>query len=153
MARRQWSAWAPDGPLAGYSDMSPDPFLDALDAITPHYRAAAIGIAMRVWAGRRCEGELPPPIDQSPGPPGLCAWCFEKLGDQRSDFNGGTGHPECTRFAYQCAAGDDAMPWPIPEPSVYESVEFLQRLGREAAKLGLDPDKLVTAVLRASGHG
>jgi hypothetical protein len=119
-----------------------------------HHRCI-VRAAVEVWASRQIEGEKPPPINtaalQAVRKAGICAWCFEPVGDQRSELNGGIGHPECTRHVWDCMVGDDAMPWPIPEPSTYESVEFLQRLGREAAKLGIDRNKLTTAILRASG--
>jgi hypothetical protein len=97
-------------------------------------------------------GEKPQPINGKPMPKGECPWCFEPLGELRSEFNGGIGHPECTRFAYEALAGDEAMPWPIAEPSSYRVGgfgDFLERLGLEAARLGINPHKLATAVMRA----
>jgi hypothetical protein len=108
--------------------------------------------AMIAWAGRQFPGALPPPISSpvpSRGPP-ICAWCFEPLGEMRSEFNGGTGHPECARFAYDAVAGDDPMPWPIPEPHRHDPlVPFCRRLGREAARMGIDTQKLAQAIGRA----
>jgi hypothetical protein len=119
----------------------------------PDFDREIIRGAMMIWAGRQIEGENPPPIDtkalEEVRKAKLCAWCFEQLGDQRSDFNGGVGHPECARYAYECVIGYDAMPWPIPEPSVYESATFLRSLAREAGRLGIEGQKLAQAIERA----
>jgi hypothetical protein len=109
--------------------------------------------AVWIWVSRPIEGELPPPIDpaveRSLHADGRCCWCFEPLGDRRSDFNGGTGHPGCARYAYQALAGADAMPWPLAEPGVYEQPAFLERLARAAVKHRLSARRLELAVKEA----
>ena len=113
---------------------------------------------MYEWAGRQISGESPPPLDraaiEATRKAKLCAWCFEPLGDQRAEFNGGVGHVQCARFAHDSVLGDahgPAAPW---LPCVRERHEdqltpFVRRLGREAARLGIEPNRLAQAIERA----
>jgi hypothetical protein len=116
----------------------------------PDFDRDIIRGAMLIWAGRQIKDELPPSIDtkalEAVRKAKLCAWCLDKLGAQRSEFNGGIGHPECARYAYECIAGDDPMPWPMPHDPL---IPFCEHLGREAAALGLDMQKLARAIERA----
>jgi hypothetical protein len=112
--------------------------------------------AVGIWASRPIPGETAPPIDHAAleevSKAGICSWCFDQLGDQRAEFNGGVGHPECARYAYTALAGDGAMPWPIPEPSIHETDGFLERLGRAAIKHGVNRRRLERAIKEAI-HG
>jgi hypothetical protein len=79
-----------------------------------------------------------------------CDWCFRRIGDMADEFNGGIGHPECARYAYEAVAGPDAIPWP-PARRFYRQdpiVLFLERLASEAVRAGIDPQRLATAVAR-----
>ena len=79
----------------------------------------------------------PPPSDRRADPP-LCAWCRDELGEVADEFNGAVGHPECARHAYEIIAGPDPMPWPRRRHyRDRDIVPFLERLGGEAARLGI----------------
>jgi hypothetical protein len=81
-----------------------------------------------------------------------CAWCFESLGDVVDEFNSGYGHEECVRWVAELLAGPDSMPMPSPRRFYRDrrdAVAFLERLGHEAARLGLDSQVLAEAVSRA----
>jgi hypothetical protein len=81
----------------------------------------------------------------------LCAWCFRELGDVADSFNGGVGHPECVACAYQTVVGPDGPPWARPIRLYREppALRFLERLGCEAVKVGIDRQKLALAISRA----
>jgi hypothetical protein len=84
----------------------------------------------------------------------LCAWCFEPLGRVVVELNSGVGHPHCAEHVYHAVEGPDALPW-RPQRQWYRENQkeaFLERLGREAVRLGIDPHKLAAAVRRA-GRG
>jgi hypothetical protein len=112
-------------------------------------------------AGRQIPGELPRPVDidmlRQIREDNLCAWCFEPLGDRRAEFNGGVGHLACAMFAHHSVLGDQdgpAAPW-IPGVDSWREdplLPFCRRLGREAGRLGIDPQKLAQAIGRAH-HG
>jgi hypothetical protein len=83
---------------------------------------------------------------------GLCDWCLDPLGDQAVELNGGIGHPRCAEWVWHAIEGADALPW-RPQRQWFRQdplIPFLERLGREAARLGIDPHKLAAAVERAS---
>jgi hypothetical protein len=87
---------------------------------------------------------------------GLCSWCFRDLGDVVEEFNGGVGHPECVAWAWETiAAGDpDALPYARPRRLYRQdgARAFIQRLGLEASRLGIDPQRLRTAIEKAARH-
>jgi hypothetical protein len=82
---------------------------------------------------------------------GLCGWCRRPLGDVAERFNGGVGHPECVAYAHQTVVGPDGPPWARPIRLYREDpvLAFVGRLGREAARLGIDRQRLATAIERA----
>jgi hypothetical protein len=84
---------------------------------------------------------------------GRCDWCRDPLGDVADEFNGGIGHPECAAWVCEQLAGPDAMPMLPPRRFYRDRVDpiipFLERLGRESVRLGLDPQKIAAAVSRA----
>jgi hypothetical protein len=90
----------------------------------------------------------------APHSQGLCDWCFEGLSERAVEFNGGVGHPACAEHAYNIILGPWAIPW---HPRRFQRqdplIPFCERLGREAARLGIDIQKLATAVGRASRDG
>jgi hypothetical protein len=84
----------------------------------------------------------------------LCDWCFDPLYDVAVECNGGLGHPWCAENTHNhlCWPSDPPLPWRPTMRRFYRpdpSVVFLKRLGYEAARLGIDPQKLATAAARA----
>jgi hypothetical protein len=91
-------------------------------------------------------------MNSPPHTEGLCDWCFEPLGQGAAEFNNGVGHNACAQYAYDSVMGPDALPW-RPERRWHRAdpmLDFLQRLGCEAAKLGIDPHAFARAVERAA---
>jgi hypothetical protein len=84
---------------------------------------------------------------------GLCDWCLDPLGEVAVELNGGIGHPHCAEYVWQVIEGPDA-PWRPQRQWSREDplIPFLKRLGREAVREGIDPQKLARAVERAT-HG
>jgi hypothetical protein len=84
---------------------------------------------------------------------GLCDWCFWPLNGDRAEFNLGVGHSACVVFVHELLTegADDAegLPWPKQLMREMPSLEFFRRLGIEAAKEGINADKLARAIERA----
>jgi hypothetical protein len=84
---------------------------------------------------------------------GLCDWCFWPLNGDAAAFNQGIGHSACVNFMHEMittgAEDADALPW--PEKLIREDPvrDFVRRLGREAARIGIDRQRLVTAIERS----
>jgi hypothetical protein len=102
--------------------------------------------------GGRCSGKLDgtlssqkPPLTQDVE----CDWCRWPLGREVVEWNNGRGHDACARYAYECVMGPDALPWRPDRGWRRDEARFLERLGYEAAKLGINPRRLATAVARA----
>jgi hypothetical protein len=90
----------------------------------------------------------------APDRDGLCDWCLEPLGEAATELNGGIGHPRCAEWVWRVVEGPDALPWRPHQqwPREDPLIPFLERLGREAARLGIDCQKLAVAVGGAKGH-
>ena len=119
---------------------------------------AIVRAAVYARAGRQIPGERPRPIDgaalEASRKAGICAWCFEPLGELRAEFNGGTGHLGCALHAHHAVLGDHDGPAPPWMPGVRRwrhdpLIPFCRRLGREAGRLGIDMQKLAQAIERA----
>jgi hypothetical protein len=84
---------------------------------------------------------------------GECDWCRWPLGNEGIAWNGGVGHAECVAWVEAIVLGDDAAPSLLHvhhhlrrEDPV---LDFVARLGREAARLGIDRRRLAAAIMRA----
>jgi hypothetical protein len=85
---------------------------------------------------------------------GECDWCREPLGNVADEWNGGFGCPECVAQVARDVFPDGPGPY-IHRRRFYRAdpgVAFLERLAYEAVLLGIDTQKLATAVKRAR-HG
>jgi hypothetical protein len=82
---------------------------------------------------------------------GECDWCREALGDVVELFNGGLGHPACVAYAHQTVVGPDGPPWARPQRLYRQdpTIALFERLGFEAARVGIDRQKLALAISRA----
>ena len=114
------------------------------------YDRQIIASAMRVWAGRRIEGEEPRPIDNRPireiNRKGLCAYCYRPVGALSERRAGAVACRACADFLAVELDG-------VPESQREQAMDpFLERLGAEAVRVGIDPRKLSIAVGRAGRH-
>jgi hypothetical protein len=90
---------------------------------------------------------IPLPTRRRPPPPDLCAWCFEPLGAEAHEVNGGFGHPKCAEYVFCIVEGPDAPPY-RPQRRFYTESgwnDFLRRLGAAAVRHGIDTDRLARA--------
>jgi hypothetical protein len=108
------------------------------------------------WAGRALPDEKPPPVDTAVlreiRKANCCSWCFAPIDDQSVEFNGGRGHPECAQYVRAAVVGEDGdptPPWVTSKRPADPLTPFCRRLGREAARLGIDKQKLGLAIGRA----
>jgi hypothetical protein len=91
---------------------------------------------------------------QPPHAEGLCDWCFWPLNGDAVAFNQGFGHSTCVGFMHELlttgAEDAEGLPWPEKLTLETPTTEYFRRLGREAARLGLDVKKLALAAERAA---
>jgi hypothetical protein len=98
-----------------------------------------------------------PDLDQIASPPpntqDLCAYCLWPMQGDKILFNGAYGHARCVAEHERLILGDDAGPGLLEHLDwLEERAAFLDRLGYEAAELGMDTDMLALAVARANHH-
>ena len=87
----------------------------------------------------------------TPNDEGLCDCCFWPMNGDKVWHNGGFCHARCAAEHERLILGDDAMPGLLEHlDALDERRAFLARLGAEAAKLGIDRQKLATAAERAT---
>lgn len=88
----------------------------------------------------------PPPNDVD-----LCAFCFWRMAGDKIWWNGGYGHARCVAEHERLVLGEDACPGLL---EIIEDLDlmaaFLTRFDREAEVLGIDRQRLATAIERAS---
>jgi hypothetical protein len=69
-------------------------------------------------------------------------------------WNQGIGHSACVNFMHDLitdgAEDAELLPWPEQLTREDPTVAFLERLGREAGRLGIDRQTLAAAIERAS---
>jgi hypothetical protein len=86
----------------------------------------------------------------TPNDEGLCDFCFWPMAGDKIWWNGAYGHARCVAEHERLVLGDDASPGLI---EVLEDLDmmvvFLTRLDREAEVLGIDRQKLASAIERA----
>jgi hypothetical protein len=87
----------------------------------------------------------------TPNEQGLCCYCFRPLHGNRVLFNGAYAHAGCAAARERLIAGEDAMPGLGEHLAYVDGLEvFLGRLGKEAAALGIDRQRLAQAIGRAA---
>jgi hypothetical protein len=92
-----------------------------------------------------------PKDGKSPNEQGLCASCFYPFDGDRRRYDNAYFHHRCAAFHERLVLGDDAGPGLLEHLDAMEARRsFLTRLGAEAGKLGIDRQKLATAVERAT---
>jgi hypothetical protein len=82
---------------------------------------------------------------------GLCDCCFFPFDGDKVWSNGGYAHARCAAEHERLVAGEDSMPG-RGEHLAHVTVlaAFLGRLGKEAAALGIDRQRLAQAIGRAA---
>jgi hypothetical protein len=89
----------------------------------------------------------------APNEEGLCAYCMWPMQGDQVWFNGCLAHCRCAAEHEALILGDDAGPGLLEHlDAMEERAAFIERLGREAAALGLDYQLLAQAVIRASSN-
>jgi hypothetical protein len=97
------------------------------------------------------------PIESEPYKPphadGLCDWCFWPMNGDVAEFNQGKGHSTCVVYIHELLTDDsddaEALPWPYRLTSTTPTGDFFRRLAIEAAKEGINSDRLARAIERA----
>jgi hypothetical protein len=87
----------------------------------------------------------------TPNDEGLCDCCFWPLAGDKVWHNGGYAHARCAAEHERLILGADAMPGLLEHLDELDAHRaFLERLGAETGKLGIDRQQLALAIGRAS---
>lgn len=87
------------------------------------------------------------PREKAPNEQGLCDCCFYRFDGDKVWHNGGFCHARCAAEHERLVLGDDACPGLLEHlDALVERTAFLTKLGREAARLGIDRQLLAAAV-------
>ena len=90
--------------------------------------------------------QVPTPNEQ-----GLCDCCMRPFDGDKLWHNGGFAHARCAAEHERLILGDDGMPCLSDHLAYVDGLQvFIGRLGKEAAALGIDRQKLALAVGRAA---
>jgi len=90
----------------------------------------------------------------TPNDEGLCDCCFWPMAGDKIWHNGGFCHARCAAEHERLVLGDDAAPGLLEHLDDLDMmVAFVTRLDREAEVLGIDRQKLATAIERAIHAG
>jgi hypothetical protein len=88
---------------------------------------------------------------RTPNDQGLCDCCFYPFDGNKVWHNGGFCHARCAAEHELLILGDDAMPCLVDHLDYLDDLHtFITRLGKEAAHMGIDRQKLANAIERAS---
>jgi hypothetical protein len=90
------------------------------------------------------------PARNTPNDRGECDSCRWPLNSDRVSWNGAFMHARCAAEHERLVLGDDAGPGLAEQLEAIDALDsFLARLGKEAAAIGLDRQRLATAIERA----